>query len=244
MARSAISSSGVKIDNIDAGKHPLVVRFMKGIFNLRPTKAKYETIWDVDQVLNMLDKLKPNSELSLKMLTLKLVMLIAIIHAARVQTLHQLSIQNIRKEKTSYVVQIDSLLKQTRPGMNVKPLKMEKYPPNANLCVFKTLEEYLCRTQHLRNEEDRLFISYTKPHTKVSRATISRWIKQVMQLSGVDITKYKAHSVRPASVSKAYTRCLPVDQVLKTAGWSLESTFTKFYNKEIVKECYASVVLS
>ena len=62
-------------------------------------------------------------------------------------------------------------------------------------------------------------------------------------MSGIDISKYKAHSVRPASVSKAYERSLPVDQILKTAGWSLESTFRKFYNKDIVKESYASVVL-
>ncbi len=36
-----------------------------------------------------------------------------------------------------------------------------------------------------------------------SRATISRWIKTVMEMSGTDITVYKPHSTRSASVSKA-----------------------------------------
>ena len=37
IARSAISYVLIKENGISFGKHPLVQRFMKGIFNLRPT---------------------------------------------------------------------------------------------------------------------------------------------------------------------------------------------------------------
>ena len=44
----------------------------------------------------------------------------------------------------------------------------------------------------------------------------------MIKLSGIDIIKYKAHIVRPVSVSKAYERSVLVDQILKAAWWSLE----------------------
>ena len=44
----------------------------------------------------------------------------------------------------------------------------------------------------------------------------------MIKLSGIDIIKYKAHIVRPVSVSKAYERSVLVDQILKAAWCSLE----------------------
>lgn len=35
-ARSALSALGLMFDNVLVGAHPLVIRFMKGVFNLRP----------------------------------------------------------------------------------------------------------------------------------------------------------------------------------------------------------------
>ena len=35
----------------DVGSHPLVIRYMRGIFNLRPTKVRYTEVWDVNKVL-------------------------------------------------------------------------------------------------------------------------------------------------------------------------------------------------
>ena len=96
-------------------------------------------------------------------------------------------------------------LKQSRPGLPTLTVVLKPYLPDASLSVVKTLEEYmyLRRTEPLRGEETQLFISCNKPHKKVTKETISRWIKQVMLNSGIDISLFKPHSTRAAAVSAA-----------------------------------------
>ena len=86
------------------GENATIIRFLNGVYNLRPPKPKYAKIWDVSKVLLFLQKLSPAKLISLKELTLKLVMLIALSSACRVQSLHLLSIVNIQKNLKSYTV--------------------------------------------------------------------------------------------------------------------------------------------
>lgn len=67
-ARSALSVFGLTFDNGPVGKHPLVVRFLKGVFNLRPTIHNDVNIWDVSIVLSYLKRLSPVPDISLKRL--------------------------------------------------------------------------------------------------------------------------------------------------------------------------------
>ena len=57
-ARSALSSVLIMDNGISFGKHPLVQRFMKGIFNLRPTLPWQFAVWDSDIVLDYLSNLE------------------------------------------------------------------------------------------------------------------------------------------------------------------------------------------
>ena len=65
-ARGALSSLGLKFEQFAAGNHPLVTRFMTGVYNLRPTKPKYAHTWSVDLVLKYLRTLSPVKELTLR----------------------------------------------------------------------------------------------------------------------------------------------------------------------------------
>ena len=89
-ARSAISAL-YTIDKTDVGqnigKHQLIRRFMKGVFNEIPPTPKFQEVWRVEQVLAYLEQLTPLHALKLKELTLKLVMLIALVTGERCQTL-------------------------------------------------------------------------------------------------------------------------------------------------------------
>ena len=89
---------------------------MKGVYNLRPSEPKYCKTWDISNVLGYLRKLSPIKFISLKDLTLKLVMLKAIITASRVQSLHLLSLNDLEKNFHSYTIFLDGLLKQNRPS--------------------------------------------------------------------------------------------------------------------------------
>ena len=88
-----------------------------------------------------------------------------------------------------------------------------------------------------------MFISYVKPFKAVSRDTISRWTKTVLDRSGIDTTVYKAHSTRAATSSKACRNNVPLDQIMANAGWKSAQTFYKFYNKQVESTASVSYVV-
>jgi integrase len=100
------------------------------------------------------------------------------------------------------------------------------------LCIVKTLCEYLDRTKLLRQDK-KLFISTMKPHKGVSRDTISRWIRDTMKLSGIDASKFCPHSTRAAATTAAHKAGVTIDIIMEKAGWSNASTFHRFYNKPL-----------
>lgn len=242
-ARSALSAIGVVIEGFPAGAHPLIIRFMKGVFNLKPSLPRYSHTWDASIVLAYLLKLTPACKLPLKFLTYKLAMLIALTTASRSQSLHLLDIANMEKGFSSYILYYSGLLKQTRPGSSNPVAELKSYPPDRRLCVVFVLKEYLKRTKDFRNAETCLFLSYIRPYKPVSKDTISRWLRTVMHKAGIDVNKFKCHSIRSASTSKAMSSFVPIDQILKVAGWSNVNTFRKFYNKPVADNQFAAAVL-
>lgn len=242
-ARSALSAFGLTFSNVPVGRHPLVVRFMKGVFNIRPVVHNNVNIWDVSFVLRYLTRLSPVSDLSLKDLTFKLVMLIALTNASRSQTIHLLDLKHMQKRKDGFYFTMNSLLKQSRPGYKNPQISLKAYPPDRRLCVFSVMKEYLQRTESIRCRENRLIISYIKPHKSVSSNTIARWIKTVMCRAGINTEIFTAHSVRSASTSKAKLNCVPISDILSKAGWSNMSTFAKFYDKNISRDKFGESVL-
>jgi hypothetical protein len=95
-ARSALSSIIILPNNLSFGNHPSVCRFLKGVYETRPTLPKHQDIWDVNTFLDFLKTLHPVEGLCLKDLTLKVTMLLALTSAQRCQTLQALSIENMR----------------------------------------------------------------------------------------------------------------------------------------------------
>ena len=82
-------------------------------------------------------------------------------------------------------------------------IKFKKYEPDEDICPLLTLKEYLKRTQDLRGDEEKLFISYQKTHKAVSRDTISRWANSFGGGS-INTNIYTAHRTCAASTTKAY----------------------------------------
>jgi len=195
---------------------------------------RYKQIWDVSVVLQYLKTLHPLSSLTLKDLTHKLVMLISITTAQRLQTLHMLNIGLMEIQNSAVVFSFDKPMKQSNPRNAIRPLILEAYLPDKALCVYNVLLEYISRTESIRGVEQQLLVSYQKPYKKVSRDTISRWIRTVMQLSGLDLTVFKAHSTRAASTSAAKRAQVPIQDIIDRAGWSSAQTFATFYKREIV----------
>lgn len=235
-ARGALSSLGIVVDGYRAGNHPLVNRLLRGVFNLRPSTPRYADTWDVAPVLQQLRTMAPVHTLRLKELTLKLVMLMSLTQAARVQTLHLLVLKHISIGEDSITLRLGGSIKQCRPKCNIHVVKFQAYAKDPRLCVLETLKLYIEKTQNLRpvgEEDGQLFISYVKPHKPVSKDTIARWVRTMLIKAGVDTSKYTAGSVRPAAASKAKAMAVPVAHIMARAGWSRETTFARHYNKVI-----------
>lgn len=66
------------------GQNKNIARLFKGIFILRPTKSKYDRIWDVDVAFRKIEEWFPLDKLLLNRLTERLVFLLALDTAHRV----------------------------------------------------------------------------------------------------------------------------------------------------------------
>ena len=199
--------------------------------------------WDVKPVLEYLELLYPLDKLSLKQLTHKLAILLALTSGQRCQTLSFLRVDAMKKTPDYYLFYIRDHVKQDRPGNVLSSFFVRKYPKEP-LCVYSTLEYYLERTQLVRDYDNgHLLLSYVKPYRHVGTSSIGGWVKTVLGASGVDTAKFKAHNTRSAAASRA-SRLIPTDEILKHIGWSRESTFQKFYNKPVIAgNSFAGAVL-
>ncbi|XP_068739614.1 uncharacterized protein [Montipora capricornis] len=159
-ARSAISAVILPTNNHTIGTHPLVSRFMRGIYKANPPASRYHTTWNVQTVLTYLSAQDSVEKLDLKSLTLKLLMLIALVSAQRGQSIHMLDTAFMKVTESSYEFSLPEHVKQSRPSFKTPSVILKAYPVNKALCVYSHLTEYLRRTQSLRGAETKLFISF------------------------------------------------------------------------------------
>ncbi len=233
--RSALSSI-IQLEGKPAGQHPLVVKFVKACFNKRPQLSKVSVTWDVDLVLRYVKSLSPVGTIPMQLLTHKVVILLLLLSGQRGQSVHLLNIKNLKINKSIAHFQIGDLLKQSRPGSGITELKFKAYAPDRRLCIVTALRAYIDRTAEVRGECTQLLLTYRKPVHGASRDSIRRWTGAVLQEAGVDLSVFTPHSARAASTSKVATK-LPLSTILTTAGWSRESTFTKYYKKNVDSKC-------
>lgn len=224
--RSAISAFHQPIDGCSIGKHPRVSALMRGIFNKKPPKPKYRFIWDVDLVLGYLETLVINDNLG--KLTHKLVMLLALTSASRASEIWQLDLDYMIRMDSFYSFTLPRPTKVQKQGDSHTELKFYKFDDNKSLCVFRTLDAYIEETKSVRGEETNLLIATIQPHHKVVTSTVSRWLKEVIRDSGIEIKHFQGHSTRSASTSKALLNGASVEDIMQAAHWSNKSTFQKF----------------
>ena len=132
-----------------------------------------------------------------------------------------------------------SQLKQaSKANKHLQVIEFERFQDDNNICVFQTSEEYIFRAKPWREKSNlnQLLLSHIESHSPVKTCTLLRWICQVLEYAGINTKMFTSHSVRAASTSKAKTLGISLSQILKKGQWSKESTWQKFYNKEIFPE--------
>jgi hypothetical protein len=118
--RSALSAVLPEIDSSRVGAHPLVSQLLKGIFHLRPPEPKYSHTWSVSQVLVYIKSLGSNEGLSLKLLSLKLVTLLALTASDRSSDLAKkdLRFRVYHPEGVSYLKHLNLEILQSLASMH------------------------------------------------------------------------------------------------------------------------------
>ncbi|KAB0801731.1 hypothetical protein PPYR_03917 [Photinus pyralis] len=132
------------------------------------------------------------------------------------------SMLNVRENiDISKFMKLQALLRRTSVGYEAKKSKILEYPeierfineaPNTEYLAAKVIliigYSGACRREELKNlltddidyKSDSIFVT---PFHKATAQTLSRWIKIILQKSGVDVTKFSAYSTRHAATSAA-----------------------------------------
>ena len=235
-APSALPSIKKPVCNVPFGKSPLVCRFLKGVFNIRPALPRYVATWDVTKVFTFVKSKPTLTNCDLKTLSHRLAILLCLTTGQRDQTIKCLNLDCIKISSDKVVLFVPETLKTTRPGHHLPPIELKTFK-DSEICVVAHLKQYIKMTACFRNAgTNQLLLSFVQPHKLISTSTLSRWCVTVMKESGVNVNIFGSHSTRSASTSKCKISGLSFKDIVKSAGWSSEKTSAEFYDKPIQED--------
>ncbi|KAB0790526.1 hypothetical protein PPYR_15075 [Photinus pyralis] len=152
-ARSALSL----LISPEVGEDAKVKRLIKGVFNLRAPAPKYNSTWDPGLVLQYLGSLYPNNVISIQLLSVKLITLLALVTAHRLQTFSVIQITNIEHKADGIEIKIPARIKTSSIGNCQPALFLPFFVDKPEVCAASALEMYLSRTKPIRGTLDKLF---------------------------------------------------------------------------------------
>ena len=236
--RSALSFF-LKLEIPNLGHKEKITVLFQSFYKQRPTFGKYIVTWDVGKVLRFLASWHPPSAITLKQLTLKTVTLIALTASDRAQTIHALRVDRVAITNQGLEFVIFDRLKTTRSGQPPKVVKCVSWDAE-ELDVSFYVQKYMDKTFSFRcrsyrrglGKPTQLFLSH-RTGLPVTRSTISRWIKEVMGMAGIDIKMFSPGSTRGASVSAAARRGASLTQILINGNWTNLGTYQRFYHRTV-----------
>ena len=230
-AKAAINSIAT-IEGKPAGAHPDFKTYMAGVAQLLPRMPRYSMIWDHNVVIDCIRSWAPAKELSKLKLSMKVLMLLLLITGQRVQTMQFLHLDDMHITNSTCTFIITENLKHSRGNGPATELSVKSFPEDKRLCPITYLKAYIKRTQSNRSSRY-LFVTSVPPFKRVSHDTLSRWAKTTLTCSGIDTSKFGAHSTRAASASAAAKAGVPIQSILKQGTWKSANTFTTWYQKPI-----------
>ncbi len=246
-----------ELDEIPLGRHRLVSAFMRGARRLRPVRPMAVPSWDLSIVLEGLvtAPFEPLESASDRILTLKVVLLLALTSLKRVGDLQAFSVSETCMDFAPGLVKVTL---RPRPGYIPKVLSTSfrsqvvtlhsfHPPPFASsederlhmLCPFRTLKLYVDRSKVWR-KSPQLLICFGAGHCRLatSKQRISHWVRDTISLA-YEVRELpsplslRAHSTRGVASSQALFRGVPLEDICVAAGWSSPHTFVRFYNLDV-----------
>ena len=161
--------------------------------------------------------------------------LLTVLSGPWVSTIHKFKLCNLQLTETIALFNITEPLKQSTPTRKPQPVLFHRYPHNEQLCPVWLVQAYLVKRTSLPvvASYDAFFLTHRRPYHPDSKDTIARWVKNVLQLSGVNVDIYKPHNYCSASTSHAKLSGVPLEDILQAGQWESSDCFTKFYDRMI-----------
>ena len=115
-----------------------------GMFKLGPSLPKH-VVTCSNIVLEYMDSLPTNKDLSLELLAKRLCTLLCFLSGQRSQSIGKLKIDKSILSHRTCNFYFDTVLKTTKPGNHQHQLMFNTYPQNSKLCMIDYLQEYRIR---------------------------------------------------------------------------------------------------
>ncbi len=246
-----------ELDEIPLGRHRLVSAFMRGARRLRPVRPTAVPSWDLSVVLEGLvtAPFEPLESASDRILTLKVVLLLALTSLKRVGDLQAFSVSETCMDFAPGLVKVTL---RPRPGYIPKVLSTSfrsqvvtlhsfHPPPFASsederlhmLCPVRALKLYVDRSKVWRRSPQLLIcFGAGRRGLATSKQRISHWVRDAISLAYEarelpSPLSLRAHSTRGVASSQALFRGVPLEDICVAAGRSSPHTFVRFYNLDV-----------
>ncbi|XP_069612715.1 ankyrin repeat and SAM domain-containing protein 1A isoform X8 [Ranitomeya imitator] len=227
--------------NHNIAANPWIIRFVKAVTRSKPLVAPKVPSWDLNLVLSALTgpPFEPIETISIKTLSLKTILLVALTSARRISDIQALSsnppFTKILDDRVTlrpdpaYLPKVASKFHRSQevslPSFCPNP-KNEKEQNFHNLDVRRCLIQYLDSTREYRKEGS-LFVCFQGPRKgfRASKGTLARWIKEAIVLayssSGNEIPDgIRAHSTR--AVATSWAERSEIDKIMSSIGQGIE----------------------
>ncbi len=224
---------------------------MRGARRLRPVRPTAVPSWDLSVVLEGLvtAPFEPLESASDRILTLKVVLLLALTSLKRVGDLQPFSVSETCMDFAPGLVKVTL---RPRPGYISKVLSTSfrsqvvtlhsfHPPPFASsederlhlLCPVRALKLYVESLQGLEKISPVIDLFWCW-----SPRGISHWVRDAISLAYEvrnlpSPLSLRAHSTRGVASSQALFRGVPLEDICVAAGWSSPHTFVRFYNLDV-----------
>ncbi len=204
-------------------ENPIIQMFVEGAQRLAPPPAKKNVIWDPEIPLSFIS-VRPRPK-QLREAGKEALLLLLLATGIRVDCASKLSLSFSRQPN---FCQIPYLL--PRKTGHSEPQVIRCLLENPRLCPVLAIEHFLSLVTSVRKPGEKfLFVSSTGKRAHID--TLRHWVIDLLHESGIDAT---AGSCRSASSSAAIIREVDIDTVMKSAGWKRESTFRRYYQRQVV----------
>lgn len=200
--------------------------FMRGMKKLARQPEPKTKSWDPQDMLDFVEKrVRQSSVMGAGKEALILLMLAT---GLRVDDIHKLS-RECHAIGNALCLKFHSMRKCPKSGKPLEHFYLKRFEVK-RLCPVRAILHYLKCSQRVRDPNSKgLFIS--SRGTDSSLWTLRRWASSSLADAGINASP---GSCRAAATSKAIESGVPVPDVLASAGWATESTFRRFYCRELL----------